>query len=309
MLLSVRSLIDESETSAVDDTRDILPSLNRGLMYAYNILARKYPEPILTYMSQTLTSGTAEYDMPEDAFEDRVEKIELTDGSFYYPCRRTSYRDITPFEAIGNSSIPPLWTTYGRKIRFVPAPTGGYTARIWYIQEPNELVTSQGRITTVSTSGGGYVLVEGLGSDLTTTDDDLENYVNIVDGQTGMVKSSHQINNITGTKITFRANPTRTTVLGRTIATSVPTTVAADDYVCVVRGTCIPYQMYPIGNFCVEYAALEMRGVRLSEDVQVLDKLVDKFETQVQRSWVKREVDHRISRKGSRTGRGRVRYY
>ncbi len=312
IISQVRSLLDESSGSTISDTIDIIPSLNRGQAYAFNILARKYPEPILTNSTLTLTNGTAEYDMPENIFEDRIEKIETFNNKYYYPCKRISYRDATAYETAATSPTPAYWTTYSRKIRFIPAPTGTYQARLWYIMEPDNLVKSQGRITTISVAGG-YVVVEGLGSDLTTTDNDLDNYVNIFDGQTGEYRCSLQINNITGSKITFRTSATRSTVLNRTISTAIPTTVAADDYVCVVSGSCVPYFMYPISNFMIEFAAIEMRGVKLSEDIQVLDKLTDKFEQQIERSWVKRETDLRISKRsrpfqGAR-GRVRVRTY
>ena len=72
----VRNQVDEQDQDAVSLEGDILPVLNRAQDYAYNILARKYQEPLLTYTQLTLTSGQ-EYDIPEDAFEDRIEKIEI----------------------------------------------------------------------------------------------------------------------------------------------------------------------------------------------------------------------------------------
>jgi hypothetical protein len=312
LISNVRSLLDEVNTDAIDDTADIIPALNRAQMEGFNILARLYPEPILKHATLTLTGGTQEYDMPENVFEDRIEKIQIYLGNVYADCKRISYYDTTFYESATTSPIPAFWTGYGRKIRFLPTPDGSYQARLWYLEEPEQLVKSQGRVTTVSVAGN-YVVVDSIGADLTTTDDNLNNYVNIIDGQTGIVKATMQISNIVGNKIAFRAVPSRPSgvVLNRTISTAIPTTVNQDDYVCVVSGTCVPLFAYPTSQFVIDRTVLDMKGVKLSEDSSLLEKLVEKFEGQLKHSWAGRETTKRITKRsrpfsGVR-GRGRLR--
>jgi hypothetical protein len=143
----IRSQLDENNLEAIED-KDILDAANRGQDYATNVLARQYPEPILSYTELDLTSTAQEYDIPEDTFEDRIEKIEINQGGFYYDCQRISFRDITTYESQSRSNSPYYYCVIGRKLRFVPQPTGTYDARVWYLRQPDELVEPQGRIVT-----------------------------------------------------------------------------------------------------------------------------------------------------------------
>jgi hypothetical protein len=148
LIAELRSQIDEANEIAIDDVRDILPALNRAQQYAWNILARKYPDPIIGYSTLTLTSTDQEYDIPEDTFEDRIEKIEIAvDTGYYVECKRISYTDITNYESNSTDPQPYYYAIVGRKIRFIPKPNGNYNARIWYIADPQKLVKDQGRIT------------------------------------------------------------------------------------------------------------------------------------------------------------------
>jgi hypothetical protein len=299
-----QSLIDERNESTVDPVLDILPSLNRAQMFAFDIVARKYPDPLLVPTNYTLAYDTQEMDMPENIFEDRIEKLEFFNNGYYYPCKRISYRDISEYEAPINIPFPNYYCIYGRTIRFLPKATGTFQLRIWAIREPEELVTSQGRIASVERAQN-YITVEGIGSDLTTNSDELNNYANIIDGQTGEIKQSLQISSIVGNRITFRTSPLRTTVLNRTISTSISDEVNADDYICVIEGTCVPYFTFPIYNFLVQYASNEMRR-KLEHQAQGDDQLREVFEKQIERSWVNRENTLRVRLKSKHWGQKNV---
>lgn len=300
----VQSLCDETNISTVDPDNDILPSLNRAQMFAFDIVARKYPDPLLQYSNYTLAYDTQEMDMPENIFEDRIEKLEFFNNGYYYPCKRISYRDISEFEAPINIPFPNYYCVLGRTIRFLPKATGTFQLRIWYIREPEELVKSQGRISGISIAGN-YITVEDLGSDLTTNADELNNYANIIDGQTGEIKQTLQVSSIVGNRITFRNAPTRTTVLNRTVDTAISTDVSEDDYICVVQGTCIPYFTFPMYNFLVQYATNEMRR-KLEHQADSDEKLREMFEKQLERSWVNREVTARVRLKSKHWGQKNV---
>jgi hypothetical protein len=308
MISRVRSLMDEANTDTISDSADILPALNAAQLEAVNILARLYPEPHVKYSTLAITNGTQEYDIPENTFEDRIERIQFYSGGSWADCKRISFYDTANYETDTSSPIPAFWTTYQRKIRFLPKPDGSYQARIWYMEEPETLVKSQGRITSY---GSLYVVVDSIGSDLTTTEDNLYNYVNIIDGQTGAIKGTMQISNIVGNKITFRAVPSRTSgvVINRTIATVLPTTVQQDDYVCVVTGTCVPVFAHPTSNFIIERAAIDLRAGKLSEDSTSLERLLDKYEKQLKHSWVGRETTKRVQKRSRplNSSRGRLR--
>jgi hypothetical protein len=263
----VRSLIDESNSDSVDDTDDILPALNRAQDFAFDIYARKYPEPILTHSVLELNGTDQEYDVPEDTFEDRILKIEMNvtpGGSSFRECQRISYRDITNYETTGKSNTPYYYAIIGRKIRFIPAPTGTYQARLWKLRNPEKLVLPQGRITMVNTASN-YVILDSTGDDLTTESDQLGSYVNVIDGQTGEIRGTLQIASLNENKVSFRSVPTRSTVLNRTVVGSFTSTmIEQDDYLCHVQGTCVPYYGRPTSNFLGNaYAAAQSAAADL----------------------------------------------
>lgn len=288
LVSEVRGMLDEENTDAVSTSTDILPALNRGLNFAFDIYARSYPEPILKYSTLDLVNGTAEYTIPEDCFEDRVLKLEITipQGSLssQEEVQRISFRDISEYESPSKSSKPQYFCIYGRTIRLVPTPDGAYDGRLWYLREPETLVLRQGRITNIN-SGSLYVDVDTLGSSLSANVDDLASYVNIIDGQTGEIKSSLQIQTLTTAtkRITFRSSPSQSSVLGRTIASTVASTIQRNDYVCLIQGTCVPFYGSPTNNFLVQFAVAELTR-KMGGNASTEQDILRNFEQQVSRS-------------------------
>ena len=317
----VRSMIDEDNRESVSDTTDILPALNRAQNYAANILSRHYESPMLVWDTVSPVSGQDEYAIPEDAFEQRLEKVEVKINDLFYPVKRISYRDISVYENPSNfSGYPSFYSVVGNRYRLLPRPNTSYNLRIWYLQEPPRLVKSQGRINIVNAANN-YVIVDSIGSDLTTESDDLNSYVNIIDAQTGRRKASYQIQNISGNKITFKTSPTRSSVLNVSIDTSMTSllvnsdsdnqgpdvSIEADDFVCIVKGSCVPFFKKPFSNFLVQYAIAEIRrklGGPMDTEQQVLKDL----EAQVERSWVGREQTLRVQ-KSNNIWNNKVRRY
>ena len=296
MVDEVRSLTDEENRDSLNTENDILPILNRAQDYAFDIYARRYPEPILGYQSLDLVSGTQEYDIPENVFEDRVLKIEVAiPNGTYREVGQIAYSDLTAYESNGRSAVPSYFAIIGRKLRFVPMPSGIYNARLWYLRNPERLILPQGRITTVNT-GSNYVLVDTIGDALTTESDQLESYVNVIDGQTGEIKGSLQIQTLSDNRITFRTTPLRSTVLNRTISAMADLTIAADDYICLITGTCVPYYGRPTTNFLIQYAAADV-AMKLGGDTNTTTALLDRFEKQLEKTYSGRQNTMRIQRK------------
>ena len=301
LVSDVRSMLDEDNQSAVDTELDILPALNRAQDVAANILARQYESPLLAYTTQQLTANKAEYSIPEDSLEERIEKIEVQNNGLFYPLTRISYRDISEYETTSSSPIPSYYTVINDTYRLVPAPTGVYPLRVWYLKDPLPLVLTQGRVTKVQAASN-YLLVDSVGTSLSTEVDNLNSYISVIDGQSGEIKCSLQIKSIADNKILFKSSPTRTTVYGRTISTDISAltdssgntiNIDADDLICLVKGTCVPFMKKPISNFLIQYAVAELTR-KLGGESDMEQRVLKELEAQVERSWVGRELTTRV---------------
>lgn len=299
----VRSVLDEENTDSVDTSRDILPALNRAQDFAFDVYARIYPEPILKYATLQLVGGQQEYIIPEDAFEDRLVKIEIEipsgqTRSTFREVDRIAYTDISTYETSSVTNVPYYYCIIGRKIRFIATPSGTYNARIWYLRSPEKLVLPQGRITVVNNVSN-YIVVDSIGDSITTQIDQLGSFVNLVDGQTGEVKGSMQVMSLNENKITFRTVPTRSSVINRDISGSLQSlNIQLDDYVTSIDGTCVPYFGRPTTNFIIQYAIADMTRKMGGQATQE-EEILKKFEQQVERTWTHREQSLRISKKSS----------
>lgn len=314
----VRSLVDESNQDAVSDVSDILPALNRAQDYATEVLAKHYEDPLL--VNETINiAASAELDLPENMYSDRLEKVEFAEGNGrFWEIQRISYRDITYYETpSANVSVPTYYAVIGRKIRFVPQPNGVYDVRLWYIRQPEELVLPQGRITRVD-SANNRVTVDAVGSGLSTEIDELESFVNVIDGQTGEVKATLQVKTITNNSIVFKSslgsNPLLDSdgkILNRTISTDIAALFKSDgttlriepnDYLCSITGTCVPYFARPAGNFLIQYAYADIKGSKLDGEEGIARQVLEKFEQQIERTWAGRESTLRVKKRSSAWG-------
>jgi len=305
LIADVRSLLDEENQAAVDDDRDILPALNRAQDVAANILARHYESPMLIYKDVALQGNQQEYDIPDDAFEQRLEKVDLKNGLVYYPLARISYRDVTLFETSTRINIPYFYCVIGNKYRIIPGPTNTNSLRIWYLYDPLPLVKQQGRITLVN-SADNYILVDAIGEDLTTEADQLDSYVNIIDGQSGIRKASFQIQSLIDNKIKFKTIPSRDEVLNIPINDSIATlvdneglaiTINQDDYVCVIKGACIPFFKKPFSNYLIAHAVAEISVIKLGGEMGMVQQVKEDMEKTVEHSWVGRESTLTVKKK------------
>jgi hypothetical protein len=308
----VRQQLDELNRDSVSTEADILPTLNRASDFASDILTRKYPEPLLKYLTLDLEAGVSEYNIPEDVFEDRILKLETTvpvgvNRANYIEIQRISYRDITNYESATISSFPLYYCVIGRKIRIVPQPSGSYDARMWVIRNPEKLVMPQGRVTLINAIGN-YMVVDQASGDLTTQSDQLASYVNVIDGQTGEIKGSLQIQSIVNNKITFRTVPARSSVFNRDISILEDIQIQEDDYICAIDGICVPYFGRPTSNFLIQYAVAEITR-KLGGAAETEENVLKKFEQQIERTWAGRQQDLRIKKKSNVWGTNTRRYW
>jgi hypothetical protein len=297
LVSEVRDSLDELNSDSVSTETSILPALNRAQDFAFDIYARRYPEPILAYTTLTLVSGQSEYDIAEDVFEDRILKIDIAfPNNQFNKVERISFRDGSDYETSGLTSAPTSYMIIGNKIKFIGTPSGTYNARVWYLRNPEKLVLPQGRVTRVNQSGN-YVILDSTGSGLTTESDQLGSYVNVIDGQSGIIKKTLQISNINENKISFRSTPQRSSVLNRTVSGSFTTSdIKEDDYLCAIDGICVPYYGRPTGNFLIAYATAELNR-KLGNDNAREEEILKKFEQQVERTWVGRERQMRVQKR------------
>lgn len=298
LISDVRGLVDESNQDVISDATDILPALNRGQVFAFDILSRRYPEPILKHAVLVMSAGVAEYAIPEDCFEDKIEKVEFTvvnaASSTQVQCRRISYRDISEYEVATTVALPTYYCVVGRSIRLVPAPTAVYNARIWYLRDPIPLVAPEGRVTSINL-GSNYINVDAAGADISSDSTTEGSYVNIINGATGEIRGSLQIQSITGTQIQFRSSPVRSSIHQQTISSTIPSTTTLDDYVSLVRGTCVPFYGSTVSNFLVQFAVAEITR-KLGGSAMTEEQILQKYEKQVETSWSGRENQMRITK-------------
>lgn len=309
LIAEVRSMIDEANIADITDNADILPAMNRGMDHAVSLLAMNYPSPLLAYQTVTPVSGQNEYDVPEDALEQRLVKVEAQYGSSFEELQQVDYQDISKHEYTTGNSSSLVYTIVGDKYRVLPGATPSKPLRIWYVKEPPKLVKAQGRINILNIASN-YVIVDVVGTDLNTESDSLNSYANIVDGATGKIKATLQIQNINSTKVTFKTviSPTRTTVLGYPVSIAIPTTVTQDDYICLATGSCIPFMKRPLSNFLVQYTVAEIRR-KLGIDAAFEEQALSKFEKQVKNMSVGQDFGTRIQSKNPLWNNVRLRRY
>jgi len=297
LIADVRSLLDEVNQASIDDSADILPALNRAQDVASNILAKHYESPLLAYKLQYLVSGQKEYDIPPDAFEQRLEKIEVQiQNGLFNPIKRQSYRDATLLETTARTAFPLFYSEIGDKYRLYPSPTGAYPLRVWYNKDPEPLVIEQGTITgpvNLTTkqlqSGSTFIEVDNLGSQLTLEKALFSSYINFIDGNTGRIKGTCQILKKGSGQIYIKSVPDRVTVLNQTVSGTLPADLALDDLICTVDGNCISVLKKPFANFLIQMAVSELLNTKLGIVSEMAEKVRQEMQVIVKESWVGRE--------------------
>jgi hypothetical protein len=289
-------LLDENNEAEISDEFDLMPALNRAFDDALDILSRKYPDALIQPLTVPIVPGQALYDIPEDAYQERLAKVEAFVNGFYTEIKRIAYNDITAYD-VPSSGTPYYYAVMGNQYKLAPPPRNINGIRIWYIPEKGPMVPEYGRISSINT-GDNYVVVTDIADPTQVSNgiDSLASFVNIVDNRSGMIKATMQIQSVGTSKLTFKTTPSRTTVQGRTVLSALPATVERDDYICPVDGTCIPPMRSPLTNFLISYTVADIKAIKLDGDPQVVMKMLEKFEQRVERTWVRREQELRVGK-------------
>jgi hypothetical protein len=244
----------------------------------------------------SLTSGTQEYDIPKDALEERILKVEVFNNSSYQEVLRVDYSQVTPHDTTTRTNFPYYYTVIGNRYRLMPPPTATYPLRVWYAKHPGHLVRELGRVEVI---GSNYVVVDEADEDLSTTG--LAAYVNLVDGQTGTIKATMQVQSIASNKLTFRSSPDRSVVFGRDTTGTLPSDLAVDDYVCSAEGSAIPILRSTIGTYLVQYAVAEITR-KLGGEPTIEEKVKQDLEVLITKMPHARETYTRVKKRSREWG-------
>ena len=263
----VRDITDEDNTSDVSDEL-ILRMMNRAQQELVRILTRRYNAHFMreqifstSDLTQDANSQTRVLDIPDQAFGFAVSSVDAKIGSSWFPVQQVPFSYTLGLDNEVGSSIPLSYSIQGSKMFLYPAPFAGTEIRVRYQFRAPKLVKSQGRVTSFDT-GNNELVVDAIGSSLSTSVDDLTAFVNIVDHLTGDVKATVQLSGIDTTTKTLTCKSTgldRSEVFGFTTAAAVPASVSLDDYVCAGSGTCVPYLSHDLTNFLVDIAGLYVK--------------------------------------------------
>lgn len=304
LIREIRDLVDETNTSAVTDD-EIVASLNRASDRVADILAKHYNAPLLTSLVQA-TGSTAALAIPEDALEQRVQKMEFRpQGGSWTQLLEVSVDVIHNYEQTIQSSrsYPQYYYIVGQEVVLLPGPAIAGQLRMWYLRDPAPLVKELGRITVRSAPGGGtpYVVLDEVEADapLSAQGDELESFVNLVDKDSGRIKATLQVQALDDTRVTFRTVPTRSVVQGLTVVSSLPADLEVDDYACPVQGTCVPLFKKPASNYLVQYAAADVSVNKLGGDPGILLAQVSKMEEDVSRTYAGRPNKTRVKNRSN----------
>lgn len=293
MVSQVRAQLDETNTANVTD-QELVDALNRVQRKAWNIAVRVFPDLAWSQTSFNTTSGTTNYDIPSEAYGRKINHLTANIGNTQYLIKRISNHRKLNYTFNSQVHRPFYYTVVKNQLQVFPPPAQGITIEVHYTDDPESLVQKQGRIETINT-GSNYVIVDALGSDLSTTISGFNSYANIIDYNTGAVKTTLQVNEIdTNTRqVTFKSTPTRTSVLGKTISTSIPSTVEQDDFICLITGTCVSELPLAYVDYLMQGAVLDIRR-RLGERSDEEYRHYKELEEELRKMWVGREARYRI---------------
>lgn len=302
LITQVRDATDESNTEDVTDA-EILRALNRAQKKFVRIATRRYKDFFKREQSFTVSDFSGrELTIPEAAFGLIINEFHAIIGGVAYEILPATTRQTALIETTAQADIGHYYAIRGDKLLVYPQPSGGTNAtyRLRYQIRPPDLVTQQGRVTNIDDIASGEFYVDAVGSDLSTSVSDLSAFINVIDGTTGLIKTTLQVSALDSTtkKVTFKTSGLdRSAVFGRTVGSSLSSTeIALDDYICLAHGTCIPELVRDYDDYMIAYAALEVKR-RMGEDVSSEYAQVRDLEQDIEKMWSGRPGRQRVARR------------
>ena len=305
LIQQVRDVTDEDNTTDVQDVF-IIRMLNRAQQSIVHELTKKYSSHFFveSYYTSSDFINDAQgrlrvLQLPKQNFSYRIHNVDAKIGNVWYPVPQSPAIETIGLDFNNQSSLPVAYRIQGDDLYIYPDIQSVSSFRLRYAFRAPKLVATQGRITGFSTSNN-TITLNSLGSGLTTSVDTLGAFINVIDGQTGRIKATLQVGGInTTTKVlTIKTSSlSRTTVFGYTVASSLPSDIALDDYVCLGSGTCVPFLTMDLTNYHVELASFYTKrslGTVESADFSERENIMKELSS----FWSGRENTLRIRRGG-----------
>lgn len=291
LVLETREQADELNTAAKSDDA-IVRIMNRGLRFVADQLAKSWEEPLVARIiySPSLYNRDIGFPLPDDIFEDRVTLVSVDTPA---APTQIAFRDYSQVQSLlikgSRSFIPVACFIKGRFLFLAPQPGAAYNILIDYVRLPDPFVFPIGRITAVSLVGDSVSMdptsFQSHGSAQISTDQTSNAaYVNLVDGMTGVIKATRQVQLVQGSQVQFRAAPTRTEVEGRAVTGPFSTqgpfdpltgasAVEIGDYLCPVDGSCVPQWSQMLTTYVVDYSVAAI-GRSLGDTTAAITKAI-----------------------------------
>lgn len=288
---AVRQQIMESNATRVS-TDQILQAINRGFDDAVDMLARLYPDPMISYY-EAYPDSDGRIELPEDAFQDRVLEVEYYPSSGNYRTRVTETDDVSAHGIYNDTTggYPRIYSVIGRDIQFAPVNMQSVLCRVWYVKAPLPLVLDQGRLQTVDVASN-YIVVDSLNTTDAETpisaSDAYGKYINIADATTGLIKCTLQVEAINDEQIVIKTSPTRTTVFNLPVSSAIPDTVSPDDVISSVDGLGILFFNRPLANYLIQYAVNEVQRSLGVSNLSFEEGKLRELRKTVESSWKRR---------------------
>lgn len=306
LIEEVRSMTDEENENDLTPEK-IIAALNRALKRLARLSVRHFPELLKRTYTATSVSGTTEITIPELSQAFTVTQVDAKYGGVYYPVIYTNTTNVTQLESILTSPIPYNYSQMGNKLLLYPTLSSGIEIRVRYELRPYELVMEQGRVTNFDVENG-YIYLDAIGSELSTSVSDRSAFINVIDQFTGDIKGTYQIAAISAgqNRLTIKAaSLDRDEVWGHEVGTELSSSISKDDYVCSAKGTCIPLYFKDYTDFLTQYATNDVKrsyGLLVETDAFALKDIED----DVKRMWASRPQGYRIQARNRNWNRSNI---
>lgn len=290
LLNDVVSRIDINNRKSMTQEADLMPAINRAWGRTVATIALKSEEYFMaTQVYDTISVGEDGDQfvlVPEDALHQRIMSVEYVWPSegvdpCWHKAQLINQQEAYKYRDLSTDLTEDItWFVMGRKLFLISSETI-LKVKVHYVKRPPSLVLPQGQIYAYDETQK-LLVVSALGADLSLQISDAGNFINIVDGQTGDIKSTHQILSMDGTtKLYIRETPLRTNFRGLPLTGSFPATLEIDDYICLGTGTCVVPFEDPVYSTLLEIAVAELDAKMGEGDKEVARRTLKEFEKKV----------------------------
>jgi len=302
LIQQVRDLTDEDNTEDISDAF-IVRMLNRAQQDLVSEITRKYNSHFMSEVILSASDFSADSSgvsrvadlskyMSSVAF--KINSIDSKIGDAWTPVRQVPFSHTLALDTKTGTSLPVVYSLQGNKLFVYPNVDTLVKLRVRYQLRPPKLTRVVGRITDIIAPTLFKISDSSMLQDI--GNEDLSNFINIVDPFTGNIKSTHQISLAADNETVsiVSSNMYRDKVFGRTVDAEM-VDVSDDDLVCFAHGTCVPYLVSDLTNYHVEIAAFHVKralGTVDNPDFQERDRIIER----VSKVWAGRENTMKINR-------------